>query len=41
LSAQSSKVRDSDDRIWYRIGSPPPGGIAAPVNKLLQSLRDR
>jgi A/G-specific adenine glycosylase len=41
LSAQSSTVRDSDDRIWYRIGSPPPGGIAAPVNKLLQSLRDR
>ena len=40
LQAQSSKVRDANDRIWYEIGSPPPGGIAAPVDKLLRSLRD-
>jgi len=40
LEAQSSKVRDTEDRIWYEIGSPPPGGIAAPVSKLIQSLRD-
>lgn len=40
LSARSSRVEDSADRIWYEIGSPPPGGIAAPVNKLLQALRN-
>jgi A/G-specific adenine glycosylase len=40
LEAQSSKVRDTEDKIWYEIGSPPPGGIAAPVSKLIQSLRD-
>jgi A/G-specific adenine glycosylase len=40
LSTQSSTVRDSQDRIWYEIGMQPPGGIAAPVSKLIQSLRD-
>ncbi len=40
LSRQSSTVRDTADSIWYEIGSSPPGGIAAPVNKLLQTLRD-
>lgn len=39
LSKQSSTVRDTDDSVWYEIGSPPPGGIAAPVNKLIQTLR--
>ncbi len=41
LSAQSSTVRDTEDRIWYEIGSPPPGGMAAPVSKLIQTLRNR
>ncbi len=41
LSAQSSTVRDTEDRIWYEIGSPAPGGMAAPVSKLLQTLRNR
>jgi len=40
LSAQSSTVQDTEDRTWYEIGSPPPGGIAAPVNKLIQTLRN-
>jgi A/G-specific adenine glycosylase len=40
LSGQSSTVRDTEDSIWYEIGSPPPGGIATPVNKLMQSLRN-
>lgn len=40
LSGQSSTVRDTEDSVWYEIGSPPPGGIAAPVNKLMQSLRN-
>ena len=39
LSKHSSTVRDTEDSIWYEIGSPPPGGIATPVNKLIQSLR--
>lgn len=38
LAFRSSKVQDSEDKIWYEVGSPPPGGIAAPVNKLIQSL---
>jgi A/G-specific adenine glycosylase len=38
LPFRSSKVQDSEDKIWYEIGSRPPGGIAAPVNELIQSL---
>jgi A/G-specific adenine glycosylase len=38
LSKQSSTVRDTEDGVWYEIGSPPPGGIAAPVSKLIQTL---
>jgi A/G-specific adenine glycosylase len=39
LLAQSSKFRDTEDRIWYEVSSPPPGGIATPVSKLIQTLR--
>ncbi len=39
LSKQSSTVRDTQDSIWYELGSTPPGGIAAPVSKLIQTLR--
>ena len=38
LSKQSSTVRDAEDSVWYEIGSTPPGGIAAPVSKLIQTL---
>ena len=38
LSKPSSSVRDTEDSIWYEIGSSPPGGIAAPVSKLIQAL---
>lgn len=38
LSAQSGTVRDTQDRIWYELGSPPPGGVAAPVSKLIEAL---
>ena len=38
LSEQSRTVRDTADNIWYEIGSPPPGGIAAPVGKLIRTL---
>ena len=39
LSKPSSTIRDTQDSIWYEIGSLPPGGIAAPVSKLIQTLR--
>jgi len=35
-----SKVADSDDATWHRIGDEPPGGMAAPVNKLIEQLID-
>ena len=33
-----SKVADSDSTTWYRLDAAPPGGIAAPVRKLLDRL---
>jgi A/G-specific adenine glycosylase len=38
ITAVSSKVADSDDSTWYRPGDVPPGGIAAPVMKLIDTL---
>ena len=35
-----SKVADSDDATWHRIGDKPPGGMAAPVHKLIERLKD-
>ena len=32
-------VRESDST-WHKLTDPPPGGIAAPVQKLMDSLRD-
>ena len=34
-----SKVADNDNTTWYRLGEPPPGGIAAPVQKLIDHLK--
>jgi A/G-specific adenine glycosylase len=34
-----SRVADSGDAIWHRLGDELPGGVAAPVNKLLKKLR--
>jgi A/G-specific adenine glycosylase len=34
-----SKVADSDTTTWYRPDDPPPGGMAAPVRKLIDQLR--
>ena len=34
------KVADSDSTTWYRLEDAPPGGIAAPVRKLLDRLQD-
>ena len=40
LAGDSSKVSDGDDSGWYRLADAPPGGIAAPVKKLIDSLRN-
>ena len=40
LSVQPDAVRDRDDAVWYRLDDAPPGGLAAPVKKLIQALRE-
>ena len=40
VSNRQSMVQDTQDRVWYEIGASPPGGIAAPVNTLIQTLRN-
>jgi A/G-specific adenine glycosylase len=35
----SRKVADEEAAAWYRLDSKPPGGIAAPVQKLIDELR--
>jgi A/G-specific adenine glycosylase len=40
IDAVSSKVADYDDSTWYRPGDAPPGGIAAPVMRLIETLRN-
>jgi A/G-specific adenine glycosylase len=33
-------VADNDDATWYQLDQHPPGGVAAPVRKLIDSLRN-
>jgi A/G-specific adenine glycosylase len=40
LAAPSSKVADDADVTWYRLDESPPGGIAAPVTRLIETLRN-
>ena len=40
VAAPLSKVADSGDATWHRIGDEPPGGMAAPVHKLIEQLND-
>ena len=40
LDVESSKVADDDRATWYRLSDTPPGGIAAPVQKLIDGLRN-
>lgn len=35
-----SKVADGDRTTWYEMDAAPPGGLAAPVKRLLQQLKD-
>lgn len=39
LAARSRKVADNPDVIWHPLHNEPPGGIAAPVQQLLNTLR--
>ena len=38
IDAGSRKVADCGDATWHRLDDAPPGGIAAPVQKLIDSL---
>ena len=40
IAAPLSKVADSDDVSWHRLDDELPGGVAAPVNRLLEQLRN-
>jgi len=39
VDATSRKVADDDDSTWHRLDELPPGGIAAPVQKLINTLK--
>ncbi len=39
VAATSRKVADGDDSTWHRLDDSPPGGIAAPVQKLINTLK--
>ena len=38
-NVSSSKVADADDTTWFDLGEKPPGGMAAPVQKLIDRLK--
>lgn len=38
-AASSRKVADNSDSTWHRLSDSPPGGIAAPVQKLIDALK--
>jgi A/G-specific adenine glycosylase len=40
IDATSRKVADNDDATWHSLDAAPPGGIAAPVQKLINTLKD-
>ena len=40
VESPSSKVADDADVIWHRLDESPPGGIAAPVSKLIETLKN-
>ena len=40
IRVESAAVADSDEAGWFALDAEPPGGIAAPVARLLDSLRD-
>jgi A/G-specific adenine glycosylase len=40
FDAVANRVEDNGDSTWYQMDQQPPGGIAAPVRKLIDSLRN-
>ena len=38
--SNGASVADRDDAVWYRLDGTPPGGLAAPVIKLIDNLRE-
>ena len=40
VGAPLSKVADCDDATWHRLDDNLPGGMAAPVSKLIEQLRN-
>jgi A/G-specific adenine glycosylase len=40
LDARAVIVADASARIWYKLDDEPPGGLAAPVKKLINQLRN-
>jgi A/G-specific adenine glycosylase len=39
ISSQPGKVADAEQKIWYKLDDAPPGGLAAPVQKLINQLK--
>jgi len=39
FTQQGNAVADDDDAVWYCLDDTPPGGLAAPVQKLIETLR--
>ncbi len=39
MPREAGAVEDGEDAVWYRLDDNPPGGIAAPVQKLIDTLR--
>ena len=39
IGSEAGKVADADTRIWHRLNAAPPGGMAAPVKKLINQLK--
>jgi len=38
VDAPPERVLEADDRVWYKPGNTPPGGLAAPVARILERL---
>ena len=41
LDSRAAQVADAGARVWYKLDDEPPGGLAAPVKKLINQLRNR
>ena len=39
IGSEAGKVADAEARIWHRLNDAPPGGMAAPVKKLINQLK--